>query len=108
MEKKTVEESFRESFIKLYDSREGKKIGVVIKPMTKEEARFIFPYRPFSEYAESRFGGNCYADDTCLFLNENATRCKMCAAPTRNEFLVDKTCPDCDGRSELNGKNPRE
>lgn len=69
-------------------------------PLTREEARELFPYRPYSKYAESRFGGNELADDVALLLNELAKRCQICLAPTRNEYLVDNLCPDCDGRSE--------
>ncbi len=67
----------------------------------------MFPYRPHSKYSESRFGGNELTDDIALLLNENATRCEMCTAPPRNEYLIQKVCPDCDGRSEYNGTSPR-
>jgi len=31
----------------------------------------------------------------------------MCQAPTRNKYLIKSVCPDCDGRSEYNGTDPR-
>lgn len=94
--------------------REGKtkkKDGatVVAKPLTQREARKMFPYRPHSKYSESRFGGNGLEDDFALLLNGFAKRCGMCRAPTRNEYLSPYSyCPDCDGRSEHNGTDPRE
>lgn len=94
-------------FIK-FEEIKGKKVCVIISQMIKEEARTIFLYRPFSQYAESRFGGNKYANDEYLLMNNQATQCKMCSAPTRNEYLVNGKCPDCDGRSEYNGKDPRK
>lgn len=84
----------------------GVIVKVIIRPLTKEESRKIFPYRPFSRYAESRFGGNRYADDTALVLNGYAVPCKMCGAATRKEYLLTGECPDCDGRSEAGGKDP--
>jgi len=81
-------------------------VKVAIKPMTKEEARQAYPYRPRSKYSESWFGGNNMADDFCLLLNGGAERCVMCQAPTMPKYLHEKVCPDCDGRSQLNGKNP--
>ena len=100
------EHDYKEEVIKFYEIREG--VGVVIQPMTKKEARTLFLYRPFSKYAESRFGGNVLVDDMALLINELATLCRMCAAPTKNMYLINGTCPDCDGRSERNGKNPRK
>lgn len=94
-------------FIKFQEIK-GKKVCIIISEITKEEARMIFLYRPFSKYAESRFGGNIYTDDVCLLINKKATRCIMCSAPTRNEYLTNGICPDCDGRSEWGGKNPRK
>lgn len=92
---------------KFYEIK-GKKVGVIISTMTTKEARGVFLYRPLSKHAESRFGGNIYTDDACLLMNKKATRCIMCSAPTRNEYLIKGKCPDCDGRSEWGGKNPRE
>ena len=83
-----------------------KRVKVVIKAMTREEARELFPYRPYSKYAESRWGGNNLCDDVCLVLNELALRCKMCPAPTLQQYLAHDTCPDCDGRSEFAGVDP--
>ena len=83
-----------------------REVTVVTVALTREEAREIFPYRPSSKYAESRFGGNNLVDDTALLLNEDAQRCGMCKAPTRKEYL-NYYCPDCDGRSEYNGIDPR-
>ncbi len=87
---------------------EGVEVKVVTRPMTLEEARQVYPYRPFSKYAESRFGGNNLTDDFALLLGGNAVRCLMCQAPTKVEYLRDKVCPDCDGRSQLKGKDPHE
>ena len=84
----------------------GNPVRVIIKPAAMEKARKVFARRPFSKYAETRFGGNSLADDACLLINGSARRCKMCQAPTRREFLDKGTCPDCDGRSEYNGANP--
>ena len=85
-----------------YDEREidGKKVKVIIRQMTKEEARKVFPYRPYSKYSESRFGGNSLCDDISLLVGGDATRCKMCKAPTLNKYIIGCVCPDCDGRSE--------
>jgi len=87
----------------------GQEYWVAVRPMTKEQARQAYPYRkPYSKYAESMFGGDTYCDDECLLLNRLAGRCRMCQAPTRRRFGVNGVCPDCDGRSELNGTNPHE
>jgi len=86
----------------------NKEVMVAIKPMTKEQAREAYPYRRRSKYSESYFGGNDLCDDFCLLVNELAIRCIMCQAPTRKIFLEDGICPDCDGRSELNGTDPHE
>jgi hypothetical protein len=86
-----------------------KEVTVVIKPLTGEEAREMFPYRPSSKYSESRFGHDSpIFDDFAALLNDKAKRCITCQAPTRLEYIKDNQCPDCDGRSEYNGKNPRE
>ena len=82
------------------------EIRIVTESMTKDEARKMFLYRPFSQYSESRLGGNTMTDDVCLLLNGLAQRCKICQAPTRNSYLDNKICPDCDGRSQRNGVNP--
>ena len=102
--------------MELTDKTEKRTIGkerrvevtVVMNPLTKEEAREMYPYRPHSRYSESQFGdGNTISDDIALLLSEQAKRCGMCIAPTRIEYLRDNACPDCDGRSEYNGKDPR-
>lgn len=84
----------------------GVIVKVITRPITKKESRKIFPYRPFSRYAESLFGGDQLVDDEALILNGLAVPCKMCGAATRKDYLVFETCPDCDGRSEVNGKDP--
>jgi hypothetical protein len=84
----------------------GKEVTIVVKPLTQSEAREMFPYRPYNKYTESRFGGNNLYDDVCLLLNGLAERCPMCQAPTKNDYL-NPNCPDCDGRSERNGTDPR-
>ncbi len=88
-------------------SKNKRTVTVVIIPLTEKEARRIFLYRPHNKYSESRFGGNNLGDDTYLLLNEFGKRCKMCTASTKKEYLKEDTCPDCDGRSEYNGKDPR-
>ena len=80
---------------------------VVKGPLSRDEAREMFPYRPFNKYAESRFGGDNLVDDIALLLNGLAKICIMCQAPTRNKYLIKSVCPDCDGRSEYNGTDPR-
>jgi hypothetical protein len=82
-------------------------VKVIIRPMTKEEARIEFPYRPFSKYSESRFGGDSLFDDTALLVSGEAKRCKMCRATTKLVRLKDGVCPDCDGCSECYGLDPR-
>ena len=84
-----------------------REVTVVIEPLTKEEAREMYPSRPHSKYAESRWGGNTMVDDVALVLNGMAKGCGMCRATTRTEYLRNDTCPDCDGRSEYEGANPR-
>lgn len=101
----TLEEKTKK--VKVKGDIEGKEVTVVIDSLTNDEAREMFPYRPSSKYSESRFGGNDLYDDTCLLLNELARRCLMCQAPTKTQYL-NPNCPDCDGRSEYNGQDPRE
>jgi len=84
-----------------------REVTIIIEPLTSSEAREMYPYRPFDKYSESRFGGNNLFDDTALLLNGLAARCEMCQAPTKKEYLA-PNCPDCDGRSEYHGTNPRE
>lgn len=90
----------------------GKKeleVTVVVEQLTQEEAREMFSYRPVNKYAESRFGNNnTLYDDTAALLNGDSTRCGMCTAPTNNKYLIDNSCPDCDGRSEYHGTDPRQ
>lgn len=68
--------------------------------MNKAEARKKFPYRPYSKYGESKWGGNNMVDDTALLLSGDGSRCDSCSAPTRNEYLRNGICPDCDGRAK--------
>lgn len=75
-------------------------VRVIIEPMTRAQARQIFPYRPFSKFAESRFGGGPGNSDKKLLRSGEAIRCKMCRAPTLIGFLAGGICPDCDGRYE--------
>ena len=90
------------------DFGEGNRtVTIVTTPLTKEEAREMFHYRPMI-YAESRFGGDQLADDVALLLNELAQRCRMCTAPTRKKYLNEEICPDCNGLSEYSGVNPRK
>lgn len=82
-------------------------VTIITRPLSKDEAREMFPYRPLNKYAESRFGGDNLADDIALLLGKDAKRCVVCQAPTKNRYLTKEICPDCDGRSEYNGTNPR-
>jgi hypothetical protein len=84
-----------------------REVTVVIKQLTQEQARQMYPYRPYNKYSESRFGGNTLVDDVALVLNGQAMRCSMCKAPTLLRYLKDAVCPDCDGRSEYSGTDPR-
>ena len=79
---------------------------VAVKPMTLEQGKRAYPYRPYSKYATSRWGGNTLVDDVCLVINGLAVRCKMCQAPTKKQYLEEGTCPDCDGRAEYSGHSP--
>jgi hypothetical protein len=83
-----------------------KEVIIVVASLTQSEARQMFPYRPYNKYSESRFGGNELVDDFALILNGDAIKCPMCQAPTKNIYLS-PYCPDCDGRSEYNGTDPR-
>ena len=47
----------------------SRTVTVVVSPLTREEAREMFPYRPRNRYSESRFGGNTLVDDVALLLN---------------------------------------
>lgn len=84
----------------------GLNVKIVNRKLTVEESRRIFKERPFSKFAESRFGGNRYEDDETLIALSKGRLCRMCQAVTRNEFLDDGKCPDCDGRSEAGGRDP--
>ena len=84
----------------------GIKVIVVTRPITKKESRETFPYRPYSKHAESQFGGNKYADDGKIVESGYGAPCSMCGAATRLVHLVNEVCPDCDGRSEANGRDP--
>ena len=84
-----------------------KEVTIVTSSLTKEEAREMFPYRPHNKYSESRFGGDNLIDDFALLLNGGAIKCIMCKAPTMKGYIMNKKCPDCDGRSEYNGTDPR-
>jgi len=87
-------------------TKQQKVAQVAVKPMTLEQARLAYPYRRYSKYAESRFGGDGLYDDVCLVINGLAVRCKMCQAPTRKKHLEEGICPDCDGRAEYNYMSP--
>ena len=78
----------------------GRERLVAVIPMTKEQARLAYPYRPHSKYAESSFGGDACYDDMALLMIARAFRCRMCQAPTWTDMLIDGACPDCDGRAE--------
>lgn len=91
---------------------EGYDVLVVHIPMTRELAREEFPSRPFDSKAtklvESRYGGVGYdGGDLEMMMNKEGAKCRMCDAPTKKQFLVDGICPDCDGRAEVQGNDPR-
>ena len=44
----------------------GKVVTVIVSPITLEEARLEFPYRPISEGIESRYCGTRIYDDKCF------------------------------------------
>ena len=105
----TVQAPARAEHFERRSIKGGKRtVQVAVVPMTQDEAREAYPYRPFSKYAESRFGGGEIVDDYCLLLNGLAQRCSMCDAPTKKEYLNLGICPDCDGRSEFNGVDPHQ
>lgn len=85
---------------------QGLEVKIIIRPLTKEESRRIYKRRPFSNFAESRFGGNRYTNDSALVSLGKGRPCRMCQAVTRNEFFLYGTCPDCDGRSEAGRRDP--
>jgi len=85
-----------------------REVTVIIEPLTKEEAREMYYSRPYDQHSESRFGqGNTMSDDFTKLLNGISKRCYMCQAPTIKDLLKENICPDCDGRSEYHGKDPR-
>jgi len=85
---------------------EGVEVNIILRPLTKEEGRRLFQYRPHSKFAESRWGGDWRLNDKKLVAQGKGTPCRMCEAVTHNEILLNGTCPDCDGRAEAGGKNP--
>ncbi len=90
---------------------EGKHNGVrvIIRPMTREQAREIFLYRPVKEgQAESKHCGYPLLLDSHELVKRHARPCKWCTALTLRIHLVSGSCPDCDGRSELSGFDPRK
>lgn len=106
-EKIDLTEFFKDD--EVVDAKTGtikRTVKIAVKRMTQTQARQAYPYRPFSKYAESRWGGNTLYDDVCLVINGRARRCKICQAPTTNQLLENGVCPDCDGRAEYNGHNP--
>lgn len=81
----------------------GKKVKILTRRMEREDARKVFPYRPYSKYSESLFGGDERDDDIHLIVSMEATWCGLCNAPTRNQCLHDGICPDCERWAELEG-----
>lgn len=85
------------------------EIRIIKKTMTIEESRKKFLYRPFSNFAESRWGGNNLFSDKDLLNRKpvGAKRCLMCSAPTKKVYLVNNdVCPDCTGVAQRSGHNP--
>ncbi len=98
------------SFLEIRDVG-GRKVKVVKKVMTQEEARKIFPYRPYLQLVdvESHWGGSSSCNDKEILEAGLADRCNMCQAPTLKKNLQKGTCPDCDGRSIIeDGTDPFE
>lgn len=82
-------------------------IKVAIKPMDQERAREAYPYRPFKEGTESRWGeADPASSDEELLSAGMAAPCKMCRAATLKNHLEEGRCPDCDGRAEYDGNDP--
>jgi len=99
----------KKEWLKLFS--EAKKVTV---PMTLDESRKEFPYRPFLTQGkhrisvESHFGGTKHGDLELLRLGEGEP-CKTCSAPTEKKWLSGAgICPDCDGRAETNGYDPHQ
>ncbi len=100
------------SLYKLKELVPGQKLRVIIDPMTLEESRQQFPYRPFAKNSESIYLTNeKNLPEWLLILNGKAIRCGTCYAATDIKYLKETSksllCPDCDGRSELYGLDPR-
>ncbi len=100
------------SLFKLQEVSSGGKVKVIIDPMTLDESRGQFPYRPFKENSESVWLINEQnLPEWLLILNGKAIRCGKCYAATEIRYLKysSKTlvCPDCDGRAEASGLDPR-
>jgi hypothetical protein len=97
---------------KLKEISPDHKVKVIIDPMALDESRKEFPYRPFKENSESVWLINEQnLPEWLLILNGKAIRCGKCYATTEIEYLKysSKTlvCPDCDGRAEASGLDPR-
>lgn len=117
-QKKTPEMASGEVEVPLADFfqvRDVKDLGrtalVAVHKMNRTQARVAYPYRPISGRIESRYGGSKSCRDAELLSGHRAKRCRMCAAPTKKEFLSSGSkgkgiCPDCDGRAECMGVNP--
>ena len=89
-------------------NEKSKRVKVVAKKITKEEARIEFPYRPYSKYAESQWGGNYLCDDERMIRNNVSELCSMCHAPTRLSCITEGICLDCTGEAEFLDYDPRE
>lgn len=109
---------------KMSDATESRTIGkvtpkqcrVVTRKLTKEEARTVFPYRPYRNGGESLYGGDDLYDDVCLLLNDLAKRCTTCRAAVRDKVfrqpamrgVTNGQCPDCSGVAEHVGLITRD
>lgn len=114
-------ETFLKFQVKALEERNERRLKAkkVTVPMSLEESRKLYPaIRPFlvkngNVIAESIFGGTKRSEDgeligdLALLKSGDGVPCRMCPAPTEKIYLVNGVCPDCDGRSETNGADPR-
>lgn len=97
----------RDHFELRRDQMSSVRYWAVIKPLTRDQARLVFLQRPFSPYSETRYGRDGEMNDAHALLHGRAGCCKMCTAITLHNYLDNQgICPDCNGRSQLDGHHP--
>lgn len=122
MEKKMVTMSQRRGLLRFLFGP-GRTMRVfVFTDVSPEEARIDFQLtRPYSPRHESRWATEVLPgvrgvgrhsspqtpDDLFLLETEQGRSCAKCQAVTLNCNLKQGVCPDCDGRAEFAGFNPR-